>query len=209
MSSLVVYGAGGHGKVVCDILLARGEIVAGFLDDGRAPGDLVLGLPVLGGASWLEARAREGVRVALGVGDNSARERVARACEQAGASLVAAIHPRAVIAASAIVDDGAAVMALAVVNPDARVERGAIVNTGAIVAHDCVVGGFAHVSPGSVMGGGCRVGVRAQLGIGGTMLPGTSIGDDALVGGAAVVVNDIPAGSVARGVPARVSRVRA
>ena len=32
---LIVYGAGGHGKVVADILIARGEKVTGFLDDTK------------------------------------------------------------------------------------------------------------------------------------------------------------------------------
>ena len=47
-SPIVVFGAGGHGKVVCDILVCAGETVLGFVDDGTAAGVLVLGLPVLG-----------------------------------------------------------------------------------------------------------------------------------------------------------------
>lgn len=208
MSVLVVFGAGGHGKVVCDILLSRGDVVAGFLDDHRPAGEIVLGLPVLGGAAWLARPENRGARVALGVGDNAARERVANACVEAGATLVAAVHPQAVVSRSASIGEGAAVMALAVVNPDARVERGAIVNTAAVVEHDCVVGAFAHVSPNSVMGGACRVGALAQLGIGASMLPGTSVGDRSIVGGGGLVVRDIPPSSIAFGVPARVSRPR-
>ena len=40
---LIVYGAGGHGKVVADILIARGEKVMGFLDDTKTAGMKVLG----------------------------------------------------------------------------------------------------------------------------------------------------------------------
>jgi len=198
---LVVFGAGGHGKVVCDILLCSGEAVLGFLDDSRPHGELHLGLPVLGGASWLDGRE---ARVALGIGDNSARQRIAEACTNAGAQLVTAIHPRAVVARSAAIEDGVVIMALAVVNADARIERGAIVNTAAVVEHDCVVGAFAHVSPNSALGGSCTVDALAQLGIGASMLPGTRIGRDAVVGGGALVASDIAAGTSARGVPARV-----
>lgn len=202
---LVVFGAGGHGKVVADVLLAAGERVAGFVDDGRPAGSIVMGLPVLGGASWLAANA---ARVALGVGDNRARARVAEACADIGADLATAIHPRAVVSPSARIDVGAVVMALAVVNPDAVVERGAVVNTAAVVEHDCVVGRFAHVSPNAAMAGACRVGALAHLGIGAVMLPGTAIGDETVVGAGAVVTRDLPGQVIARGVPAKTVRSR-
>lgn len=201
---VVVYGAGGHGKVVADILLAAGEIVIGFLDDVKPVGATVIGLPVLGAADWLDERS--GTRVALGVGDNVLRARHAEICLAKAAELVTAIHPSSVVARSSEIEAGAVLMAYTVVNPDARVGRGAIINTCAVVEHDCTVGAFAHLSPNSTMGGNCHVGAFAQLGIGATMLPGTSIGDRSIVGGAALVVDDIAANTVAIGVPARPRR---
>jgi sugar O-acyltransferase (sialic acid O-acetyltransferase NeuD family) len=198
---LVVFGAGGHGKVVADILLAGGEPVLGFVDDGAPMGSIVLGLPVLGPLAWLEEHR---ARVALGIGVNALRARIAAACLDRGATLVTAIHPRAVVSPSAEVGEGAVVMALAVINPSATIERGAIVNTAAVIEHDCVIGAFAHVSPGAALGGACRIGASSHLGIGATMLPGTSIGDGTVVGGGAVVTRSLGANVVAIGVPARV-----
>jgi sugar O-acyltransferase (sialic acid O-acetyltransferase NeuD family) len=200
---IVVFGAGGHGKVVADILLAAGERVGGFIDEKSPVGSHVFGLPVVGNATWLEGNR---ARVALGIGDNDARARVAELCFAAKAELVAAIHPRAVVAASATIEAGAVVMALAVVNPDAVIRQGAIVNTGAIIEHDCVVERFAHISPNATLAGGCRVGAFAHLGVGASMLPGTSVGERTVVGGGALVARDIQSDAVARGVPARVSR---
>ncbi len=202
---LVVVGAGGHGKVVADILLAAGERVTGFLDDdARATGTRVLDLPVLGTREWLASAP--GARVALGVGNNSTRERVARACLDAGAVLVTAVHPRAVVSASARLEDGVVVMALCVLNPDAIVRQGAILNTAAVIEHDCEIGAFAHVSPKAALAGACKVGARAHIGIGATLLPGMTVGDDAVVGGGAVVTKHVPAGVVVVGAPARILR---
>lgn len=203
-SPIVVFGAGGHGKVVADLLLVAQQDVIGFIDDVQAEGTLVLGLPILGGASWL--REHPGTRVALGIGDNEARARIADACEAAGATLVSAVHPRAVVAASARVCEGAVIMALAVVNPDAVVGRGAIVNTGAVIEHDCVLGAFAHVSPNASLGGACQVAAFAHVGIGATMIPRTSVGERTIVGAGAVVTGALPPDVVARGVPARIAR---
>lgn len=210
---LVVFGAGGHGKVVASVLLAAGEVITGFVDDGAPVGSIVLGLPVLGPMSWLDASASASAgasasqggrtRVALGIGDNAARARVADAILSRGGVLATAIHPRAVVDPSARIEDGVAIMALAVVNADAIVARGAIVNTAAIIEHDCTVGAYAHVSPNAVMGGACALGTRSQLGIGATMLPGTAVGNDVVVGGGAVVTRPIPDDAVAKGVPAR------
>lgn len=201
---LVVIGAGGHGKVVADILLAAGYEVAGFLDDRLPVGLAVLGkLSVLGTLDWL---GRAPCRVALGIGDNAIRARVADRVLGLGSSLFTAVHPRAVVAASALIGDGVAIMATAVINPCASIETGAIINTGVIVEHDCVVSAFAHISPNATLGGECHVGAYAHVGIAATMLPRTAVGARSLIGGGAVVVRDIPADVVAVGMPARVTR---
>lgn len=49
-----------------------------------------------------------------------------------------------------------------------------------------------------------RVGNNVYIGYGVTVLPGVTIGDNCVIGANAVVTRDIPAGSVAVGVPARV-----
>jgi sugar O-acyltransferase (sialic acid O-acetyltransferase NeuD family) len=198
---IVVVGAGGHAIVVADILLAAGERVAGFIDERREPGELVLGLPVLGPFEWCRGRK---VHAALGLGDNRKREESMERCQAFGATILRAIHPRAVVSASATLGEGVAVMALAVINPNARVGEGAIINTAAVVEHDCVVGSFAHVSPNAALAGGCHIGRYAQLGIGASMLPGKKVGESAVVGGGAVVISDIPDAAIAVGVPARV-----
>ena len=202
--ALVVYGAGGHGKVVADILQSAGQDVAGFLDDVKPIGAFVVGLPVLGTSDWLDSRP--GTRVALGVGDNALRARHAEVCVAKGAELVTAIHPSAVVARTSVVEIGCVLMAYAVINPDARVARGVIVNTCAVVEHDCSVGEFAHLSPNATMGGNCHIGAFAQLGIGAAMLPGTRIGEHSIVGGGGLVVHDVPAHTIAMGVPARSRR---
>jgi len=53
-----------------------------------------------------------------------------------------------------------------------------------------------------------RIGNDVWLGAKVTVLPGVSIGDGAIVGANAVVTSDLPPGSVAVGVPARIIKTR-
>jgi len=201
---VVVYGAGGHGRVVAEALeRAALGAVQGYLDDDPTrAGMLVGGRPVLGGRGALPP----GAPVALGIGGNAARRSLAERLLAEGAALASVVHPSAVISSRAVVEAGAFVGPLAVVNVDARVGAGAIVNSGAIVEHDCVIGAWAHVAPRVALGGGSRVGEGALLGTGAVVLPGVSVGAWSVVGAGAVVIRDLPAGVVAVGVPARIIR---
>ena len=198
---LVIYGCGGHGKVVADIALARGMTVEGFLDDRAIEGKRVFDFPILGGPAWLEM-CRSEVSVALGIGENRARCRIYKLCERLGVTLATLIHPTATVAASAQLGAGVVVMAQAVINPDARVANGAIINSGAIVEHDCEVGEFAHLSPKATLGGSVRIGALAHLGLAASVLPGKAVGEKTVVGAGAVVIRDIKESGTYVGVPA-------
>src|SRR6266404_710890 len=124
---LFVYGASGHGKVVGDILLAcKDPDFVGFIDDRADLRDSeVLGLPVLGDGEWLQREAgMTQVAVALGVGDNLLRKRLAEKCISWGVELVTVIHPTASVAGSARLGRGTVVMAQAAINADAKIGEG-------------------------------------------------------------------------------------
>jgi sugar O-acyltransferase (sialic acid O-acetyltransferase NeuD family) len=202
-TAIAIYGAGGHGKVVADILLAGGHAIETFLDDNSAhAGGRILGLPVCSAEVWLASNA--GARVALGIGDNRARERAAIRVRDHGCELLTAIHPASIVSTTAKITAGVAVMAAAVLNPDCEIGEGAIINTSAVVEHDVRVGRYAHLSPRCATGGGAHIGAYAHLGIGAIVLPQKRVGANAVVGAGAVVIADIADYQVASGVPARV-----
>ncbi len=205
-TELFVYGASGHGKVVADIALASGRQVHGFIDDSPSlTGKNVLGFPVLGGFEWLAMRAQQfKIAVALGVGDNHARRRVAERCRGLDIPLLTLIHPSAVVSSSAAIGNGTVLMAQVVVNADATIGDEVILNTGSIVEHDCQVGDGAHLSPNSAMGGAASLGMKSWLGMGAVIIHGVSVGTNSVVGAGGVVIHNLPDNIVAVGVPARI-----
>ena len=197
--SIYIVGAGGHGAVIADILVASGRVVRAFLD--RAPSrDSIAGLPVITGTTLPEPDAA----VIVAIGDNHTREVVAAQYQ----CFATAIHPSAVVASGVEIGEGSVVMAGAVVNPGVRIGRHCIVNTQSSVDHDCIIGDFAHIAPGAILGGNVTLGRGAFIGLGGRVIHGIRIGEATIVGAGATVVEDLPESVVAWGVPARVRHGR-
>lgn len=206
---IFIYGAGGHAKVLADILIANRETnLVGFVDDRpELTGAKVLGLPVLGTGEWLRREAEKSrISVGLGVGDNYMRHRLAQLFVTWGIEVATLVHREATVSLSAQLGVGTVVMAGARVNPDATVGRGVIVNTGAVVEHDVIVGDYAHVAPNAAMAGASCLGSFSHLGLGSVVLQSVRIGSHTIIGAGGVVVRDIPSHAVAFGVPARIHR---
>src|SRR5436305_267586 len=117
-------GAGGHAKVVLEILMTEGRYdVVGLLDadPGRA-GTTLFGVPVLGGDDLLEPQYDGGVLHAfLGLGgaaDNRPRRRLYDKVRSAGFDVISVAHPAAVVSPSARAGAGATIAAGAVIGPD-------------------------------------------------------------------------------------------
>lgn len=203
-STLVILGAGGHGKVVADAALAQGawaRVVATDRDPARCSGELLPGVPLL---ALDEALAIAGADFHVAIGVAEFREREARALGDR--RLATIVHPAASVSPHAQVGAGCFVAAQAVVAPAARLGTATIVNHGAIVDHDVQVGAFCHVAPGAALGGGVRIGKQVLVGANASVLPGVAVCDGVTLGAGAVLAAPVLEPGVFAGVPAR--RVR-
>jgi sugar O-acyltransferase (sialic acid O-acetyltransferase NeuD family) len=207
---VVGLGAGGHAKVVIEILrLLGGYEFAGLLDvKPELRGTELSGVRVLGDDTLLAELYRQGARYAFvgvgTVGDTRTRKRLYEAAQRVGFEGARAVHPQAIVSPSAQIGDGPTVMAGAVINAAARIGDNVIVNTGAIIEHDCVIGSHAHIATGARLAGGVRVGEGVHIGMGASIRQGINISRQAIVGAGAVVIRDVPEGTTVVGVPARI-----
>jgi len=207
---IIGVGAGGHAKVVIEILRSLGTYdLVGLLDANEERWQTeVLGVPVLGNDSKLEHLFAEGIRTAfIGLGttkDPGGRIKLYSKVREIGYEIAPAIHPDAIVSGSARIGVGPTIMATAVVNADATIGDNVIVNTGAIVEHDCVLQNHVHVATRACLAGSVRVGQGSFIGAGAVIKHGIDIGSYVIVAAGAVVINNIPDGAVVMGVPARI-----
>jgi sugar O-acyltransferase (sialic acid O-acetyltransferase NeuD family) len=200
---IVVFGAGGHAKVVIEAILARTpdrEIV--ILDDA-AENDAppIFGIAVSGGRDRLDSL--RGTPVVPAIGRNDARERLMQWLQEQGQLIETVLHPRAFVADSVKIGAGAFVSAAAIIIASAQIGAGAIINTAASVDHDCIIGQSAHIAPGVHLCGNVRIGARALVGVGTSICPGVSVCDDVVVGAGSVVIRDIAEAGTDAGNPVR------
>ncbi len=206
---LLLWGAGGQGKMVSDIaiaLAAFSEIA--FIDD-RPNVSVPAGIFLGGSASLADLQQRGYESFVVSIGENQARALCYARARTAGLNPLVLVHPSAIVSPTARIGFGTVVMPGAVINAGAVVGENVIVNTAAVIEHDCVIGDHAHISPGTVLGGGVIVGRFAHLGLGCIALPNARIGENSVIGAGGVVLDFVPDNVTAAGVPVRILHQRA
>jgi len=208
----IIIGAGGHGRVVLDILRQVGGVdPVGFIDaDVSRAGATVDGLPIMGAINLLPKLVKQEVKSAIvAIGDNRARVSYARMVIEQGMELVNAVHPSALVSATAKIGRNVVVAVGAIIGTDAHIGDSCIVNTGAVIDHECRIGEGVHICPGALLAGRVEVQMGAFVGLGAKVLPCLKVGANAVVGAGALVREDVPENATVVGVPARVIRVEA
>lgn len=204
--TVIVIGAGGHARVLLDVLGRCGVAVAGLTDaDTGKHGKLLAGVRILGGDKVLDQHPPASTVLVNAMGSTksmSLRQEVFERLRAGGYGFLTLVHPSAVIAPDAVLGEGVQVMAGAIIQPGAKIGANSILNTGAHVDHDCQIGAHVHLSPGVTLSGTVTVGDGTHIGTAATVVQGLRIGRGCFVAAGAVVTRDLADGERVKGVPA-------
>lgn len=124
----------------------------------------------------------------------------------------ARIEPGAFIREHAVIKDKSVVMMGAIINIGAVVGEGTMIDMGAVLGGRATTGKNVHVGAGAVLAGVIEpananpvvVEDNVLIGANAVILEGVRIGQGSVVAAGAIVTEDVPAGSVVAGVPAKI-----
>lgn len=203
---VIILGARGLGSVALNILQQNGIAVYGFLDsDPALHGQTVHHVPVLGATTEEQYfnLIGETCEVFVSVEHQIQRQRLVHMLyERKKIIPINAIHPAAIIAASAILGYGNLINTNVSLGPNITLGSHCILHTQATIEYDTIIKDFVQIGAGSVVGSGAQLHEHVFVGTGATIIAGVEVGADASIGAGAVVLANVKPGEAVLGNPA-------
>ncbi len=204
---LEIYGAGGLGREVKSMLpYVQDEYeLIGFLDDGLKKGSAVDDVEVLGGLDWIINRQE--IFLLIAVGKPNLKVAIAQQLQPySDIKFPILIHTNAHLqdVKRISIGEGSIIGAGSVLTTGITLGKHVLINLNVTVGHDTVIGDFASIMPGVNLAGHVELGKEVLIGSGANVLNNMTVGHSSIIGAGAVVNRNIPAATVAAGVPARV-----
>jgi len=205
MKKLWMYGAGGHARVIYEIIKTCTNFsVVGFIDDNKQrSAERFLGYELITDMSTFQERNSEFNvnKIFLSIGDNAIREIIAKKMLSFEFPII--VHSNAIVGEDVKIGVGTVIMPGAVIEPGTVIGEHCIINNGAIVGHGCRIADYCHISGNAVVSGEVIVGQSTLIAIGSCITPQVNIGKQCLIGAGSVVSRDIPDGAKMMGNPAK------
>ena len=199
--NVVIIGAGGHAKVIADIITKSNDNVIGFLDDNLdiQSKTIYLNKTVLGTTKDID-KYKEYYFI-IGIGNNNIRENIANSYDL---KWYTAIHPNAIIANEVSMEEGSVVMAGSIINTGTKIGKHCIINTKSSLDHDNIIENYVHISPGATLAGTVHIKEKTWICAGATIINNITIAKNNIIGAGSVVIKDInEENGTYVGVPAR------
>jgi len=202
---LVLLGTGLYAEELIDAVAAvpDAEVVACCENlDREKPGGELRGVSIV----WVDDLPRLGDVEAVCAITTTERERYVAQVAALGVPFGRLVHPRATLAPSVRVGEGAVIQAGAIVGAHTTLGDHVMINRGALIGHHSTLEDYVTVQPGANIGGATRIGARAYIALGAQVLDRRVVGEGALVGAGSLVTRDVEPNTQVMGVPAKATR---
>ena len=202
MAKVLLLAASGLARETLESIRQTGDHqVLGILDDNAAlHGTSVNGVPVLGG---LDLAVRRSEQLLLCAGKGASRAAIARRLDLPEERYATHASVHAVLGSTVAVGAGSIILAGTVATSDVRIGRHVVLMPRVVLTHDDVLEDYSTLAAGAALAGTVHVGAEAYLGTNSTVRENLSIGRGAVLGMAAALIADLPAGQTWAGNPAR------
>lgn len=205
MKELLIIGAGSVGGHIAINYkeYALPYSLKGFLDDDPAKiGKEAFGFPVLGPVS--DILEMKGVGVVIGIAFPHVKEKIiAEISRNETLEFPTLISPKAWVSRQTEVGKGSIIYPGCSINYGSRVGDFVVMNMNCAIGHDCQLNNFSSLAPGVNLGGHTVIGKAVDMGIGAATKQFITIGNNAIVGGQSMIIQNIKANVKVVGVPTK------
>lgn len=205
MTNIGIVGSGDFAREVCWLIERINRVksfgdVSCFIGEGPAPGEKLLGKPVM---LFEQAMAQyPDMSVVNAIADPAIRAKIAREAQDHGVPFLNLVDPSAIVAPDAVLGTGVIICAASTISVGCSIGDHAIINFDCSIGHDARVGDYCTLSPGCHISGRNMIGHGTFLGTGVMTAPGLSIGSGCDVVLGSVVTRNLPDNVLSGGNPA-------
>jgi len=203
MKNIALIGAGGHCKVVIDIINELNQYnIVGIFDDNKV--GVFCGFNILGNTYELTTPNINTLIdcYIITIGNDKLRKNIYE--QNTHLNWCTLIHPKSIISKNVIIGSGTIICAGAVIQTEANIGKHCIINTNCNIDHESYIGDFCSICPGTTICGQTNIGNVTFIGANSTIINGVNIGTNCIIGAGSVVIKDINGNCKVVGNPAKI-----
>ena len=204
---VIIFGAGGLGRVTLEIFHSNQVVVYGLLDDNQElHGTTISDIPVLGSTDdqgYLKLIGKK-CQAFVAEDDQKLKERLVSMLNSKRKVMpVNAIHQNAYLESSSSIGHGNLIQAGVVLNSEARLGNHNIIQANSTIDYGVKINHYVNVGAGSTIGAEVVIDHSAFIGAGATLVAGITVGANARIGAGSVVIADVDENETVFGNPAQ------
>lgn len=204
MNKIAIYGAGGFGKEVRELIDQIGQFeFIGFFDDSFSHGNEIDGSLILGGLKEVNLFP-EKLFLVISIADPKTKLKIINCITNSNISYPILIHPSCIIGSRNIqIGEGSIICASTIITVNINIGSHVILNLACTVGHDTIIGSFSSFMPAVNISGEVEIGEFVYCGTGVKIINKIKIGEGTIIGAGALVHKNLPSNCTAVGFPAK------
>lgn len=206
MKKIFIYGSGGHGRVIKELIIAKNEyLFMGFIDDDESK---IGELDILGTFSMIKELELDDKCCVIGIGDNYKRYEISQKIQNLYPKIEfpSLIHPTAYISPDVKIGIGNVICMKSCIGTNSIIGNFCILNTNSSLDHDGRMGDYSSLGPGVTCGGMCDIDKGAAICLGANIRHKIYIGEWSIIGMGSNVIKDVESHDLVFGNPAKYQR---
>lgn len=209
---LIIIGAGCvGGHVACSLEDYTSEYnLIGFLDDCLSKnGCNFVGFPVLGNVDSIINYPKT-TPIVIGIAFPFIKFKIVEKLKALGYTNFPSLVSNATwLSKNVKIGEGCILYPGTAINYNGTIGNFVVLNMICAVGHDCIIEDYVSFAPGVLLGGNTTIGRLTQMGVGSQTLQKINVGQKAIVGAAAVIIENVEDTAVVVGNPGRVIKYNA